>query len=108
MAEVTLDTARIHGWHDFHRISAETFGFPDFYGRNMNAWIDCLTYIREGDGMSSFVLGDTEQLFVRLPDYEVFAGRVPEIAAELLLCVSFVNQRSLESNEKPALVLVLL
>ena len=64
MAEVTLDTTRIHDWHSFHRVCAETFGFPDFYGQNMNAWIDCLTYIREGDGMSNFVLCDSEQLSI--------------------------------------------
>ena len=108
MAEVILDTTRIHDWHSFHQVCAETFGFPDFYGRNMNAWIDCLTYIREGDGMSSFVLGHTQQLFTVLPDYEIFAGRVPEIAEALLSCNAFVNQRSLERGEKPALVLILL
>ena len=108
MAEITLDTAQIHSWRDFHRVSAATFGFPDFCGQNMNAWIDCLTYIREGDGMSSFVLGDTEHLFITLPDYEVFAGRVPEIAEALLSCTAFVNQRSVVSGERPSLVLVLL
>ncbi|WP_407540700.1 barstar family protein [Deinococcus radiomollis] len=108
MAEVTLDTTRIHDWYSFHRVSAETSGFPDFYGQNMNAWIDCLTYIREGDGMSSFVLGDSEQLSINLPDFEVFTGRVPDISAELLLCISFINQRSLERGQKPALVLLLL
>ena len=108
MAEVTLDTTRIHDWHSFHRVCAETFGFPAFYGQNMNAWIDCLTYAREGDGMSSFVLGDTEQLLIVLPDFEVFTERVPAISAELLLYVSFVNQRSVEAAEKPALVFLLL
>ena len=83
---------------DGNRMSAETFGFPDFYGQNTNAWIDCLTYVREGDGMSRLVLGEGEHLFVTLPDDEVFAGRVPEIAEVLLSCTAFVNQRSMASG----------
>jgi len=45
--------------------------------------------------MSSFVLGVSEQLTIILPDFEAFTARVPDISAELLLCVSFINQRSL-------------
>jgi len=74
----------------------------------MNAWIDCLTYIREGDGMSSFVLGDSEHLTIILPDFEAFTARVPDSSAELLLCVAFINQRSLKMKQLPALVLMLL
>ena len=40
---VIIDTARINDWDSFHTIFAEAFGFPGFYGRNMDAWIDCLT-----------------------------------------------------------------
>jgi hypothetical protein len=70
--------------------------------------LGCLTYIREGDGMSHFVLGDAEQSFVTFPDHEVSAGRVLESAEALLSYTAFVNRRSLERDEKPALVLVLL
>ena len=43
-----MPTARLNGelftdWESFHTVSAEVFGFPEFYGRNMNAWIDCLS-----------------------------------------------------------------
>jgi hypothetical protein len=38
---------------DFHDIFNEAFGFPAFYGRNMNAWIDCLTSLdAPADGMT--------------------------------------------------------
>jgi hypothetical protein len=34
---------RIGDADSFHDVSAATFGFPAFYGHNVNAWIDCLT-----------------------------------------------------------------
>ncbi|MDG3003854.1 barstar family protein [Paludisphaera mucosa] len=40
MQLVKLDTRRITDWDAFHDAFAEAFGFPEFHGRNMNAWID--------------------------------------------------------------------
>jgi hypothetical protein len=52
-AEIAIDCLRITDWTSFHTVFAETLGFPDFYGRNMNAWVDCLTYVDEsGDAMT--------------------------------------------------------
>jgi RNAse (barnase) inhibitor barstar len=45
MTLVKLDTGRITDWNTFHDVFAEVFGFPGFYGRNLNAWIDCMTYL---------------------------------------------------------------
>jgi hypothetical protein len=107
MADVTLDTARIRDWDSFHDVCSEAFVFPDFYGRNMNAWIACLTYLEEGDGMSMFVLGVGERLSIHLPEFDVFTASVPEISEALLYCTAFVNKRYLERNETPRLSLVL-
>jgi len=50
---VEIDTRRITDWASFHDVFAEVFGFPGFYGRDMDAWIDCLTYLDSPeDGMS--------------------------------------------------------
>ena len=45
MQLVKLDTRRITDWATFHTEFAEVFGFPAFYGRNMDAWIDCMAYL---------------------------------------------------------------
>ena len=63
MAIVRLNTEQITDWASFHQVCKEAFGFPDFYGANMNAWIDCLTYLTEGDGMTRFVLSEDEMLY---------------------------------------------
>ena len=57
-------------------------GFPDFYSRNMNAWIDCLTYVREGDRMFRFVLQEDEYLYIYLPDFVTFSQREPVISSQ--------------------------
>ena len=51
---IALDTGRITDRDTFHTVFAEAFGFPDFYGRNMNAWIDCITCLDDPDaGMTT-------------------------------------------------------
>jgi RNAse (barnase) inhibitor barstar len=52
MPIVDVDVLPITDWDSFHDTFAVALGFPDFYGRNMNAWVDCLTY--EDDGMTAF------------------------------------------------------
>ena len=42
---VLIDGGRIVDWSSFHAVFAEGMGFPEFYGRNMDAWIDCMTYV---------------------------------------------------------------
>lgn len=106
MAEATLDTAKINDWPSFHAQSAEVFGFPDFYGQNLDAWIDCLTYLPEGDGMSRFVLGPSERLFINLLHFESFSKSQPEICQALSETVAFVNQRYISAGDIPRLVLV--
>jgi barstar (barnase inhibitor) len=60
MAKVRIKTEAITDWQSFHESFKREMGFPDFYGMNMNAWIDCLTYLDEEDGMSRFHLRERE------------------------------------------------
>lgn len=93
--------------HDsFHRISRRVFGSPSFYGENGNAWIDCLTYVHEGDGMSNVVLADEEYLFIHVADSAVWTGSAPDVYLEFLDLVSYVNQRSAGNDLSPRLVVV--
>ncbi|MFM0375819.1 barstar family protein [Paraburkholderia strydomiana] len=42
-----MDTTEIADWPSFHRLFAQIFGFPTFYGSNMDALIDCLSHLDE-------------------------------------------------------------
>jgi RNAse (barnase) inhibitor barstar len=51
---VQIAGSKITDWDSFHDLFAEVFGFPGFYGRNMNAWNDCMTYLAvPEEGMTS-------------------------------------------------------
>ena len=106
MPQVQLHGASIRDWDAFHDQSAAVFGFPTFYGRNMNAWIDCLTYVREGDGMSRFELGPTEALVIEVLDTKAFKGQVPEVFDAFVDCLGVVNQRHVEAGEVPGIHVV--
>ena len=108
MAEVVLDGQRITGWESFHAECKQAFGFPEFYGANMNAWVDCLTYLYDADGMSHVVLQPGEQLHIRVRDADTLRRRQPEILQALVECTEFTNRRYREAGEAPALALELL
>lgn len=105
MVFVQLDTTKITDWASFHQVCEEAFGFPDFYGKNMNAWIDCMSSLDE-EGMTKFLLTTDETLLIEITKTEEFNRRIPEIAHDLIECTAFVNQRYIERNGKPKIALV--
>ncbi len=84
MAIVRLDFEKITNLESFHLVCKNAFGFPEFYGMIMNAWIDCLTYLREDDGMSKFVLKETEHLIIEIPLTRLVISHLPEIMNTLM------------------------
>ena len=102
---VTIPTSRITDWDSFHGVFQTALGFPGFYGRNMNAWIDCLTYL--DDGMTRFTVADGDTLTLRIDDADGFASRCPEQYLALIECAAFVNFRRREAGLNPGLSLLL-
>jgi hypothetical protein len=107
-----MPSARLNGeiitdWDSFHTESAQAFGFPEFYGRSMNAWIDCLSYLRDEDGMSKFRLQENEVLNIEILHSEKLRQQAPEIIEELEFCIAAINERYDDYGEKPALKLTL-
>ena len=107
MPVVSLDGRRIDDWSAFHAACRSAFGFPDFYGCNMDAWIDCLSGLRDGDGMSTFTLGPDETLRIELLYAAALRQKAPEILAALEDCAAEVNERCIENGQKPPLSLLL-
>jgi RNAse (barnase) inhibitor barstar len=108
MATVQLDGKKIGTRNAFHTECQLAFGLPDYYGRNMDAWIDCLSSLREDDGMTKFKLGPDESLQIEVLHSAMLRRRAPEIFDALTECASAVNECYAEMGEKPALNLVLL
>ena len=80
-------------------------GFPEFYGRNLDALIDCLTYRDEDDGMASITVQSGDVLTLQFGDASAFALRCPDQYAGLVQAAAFVNWRRIESGSRPIIAL---
>ncbi|WP_300754422.1 barstar family protein [Janthinobacterium sp.] len=91
----------------FHAQCVQVFGFPEFYGNNIDAWVDCLSYLRDDENMTKFRLKPSEVLEIVLQDAEGMQAQVPDLLEEITFCVAGINERYEDYGEKPALKLVL-
>jgi len=104
--QVKIESARITDWASFHDVFAEAFGFPAFYGRNMNAWIDCMTSLdAPEDGMTTIHAPADRPLMLVITHASSFEQRCPDIFNALLSCAAFVNGRRMEMGERPVLLI---
>ena len=103
---VKLDTRRIADWESFHNVFAEVFGFPAFYGRNMDAWIDCMTHLDDPSaGMMKVHAPPGGVLALELEDVDNFIHRCPDQYGAIIECAAFVNWRRIQTGESAVLAL---
>lgn len=108
MAVIRLNTNLITDWASFHLVCKEAFGFPEFYGRNMNAWIDCMSCLIVDEEMTKFLLKEDEVLHIEITNTEDFNSHLSEILIALVECSAFVNNRYIEAGKSPKVSLVFL
>lgn len=103
MPTVRIDGRRLTDWDSFHTAFAEVFGFPDFYGRNLDAWIDCMTSLDSPeDGLTTIHGSPTDPVVIHLAN----PAAVPsELLDALSDCSAFVNWRRVEAGEPAILIL---
>jgi len=104
-AIVDIPTGEITDWPSFHGVFAAQLGFPEFYGRNMDAWVDCLTSADEDDGMLSVTVAPGEVLTLRLLGAADFKRRCPDIFDAVVGCAAAVNERRIERGGTAVLAL---
>lgn len=107
MATAELDGAAIGSEAAFHAASKAAFGFPDSYSNTIDAWVDCLSYLRDEDGMSAFHLKPNEVLDIVINNSAAFKAALPDLLEEISYCVAGINERYDDYGEKPALKLTL-
>ena len=82
------------------------FEFPAFYGRNMNAWIDCMTYLDvPEDQLTGIHCEQGKVLTIELANVKQFRSRCPEQYSALIECAAFVNWRRIEEGQPSVLAL---
>src|SRR5260370_22342754 len=104
---VRVPGREIEDWDTFHTVFARAFGFPDYCGRNMNAWIDCMTYLDDtGNCEVSVVEGGL--VVIRIDSAAEFAARCPEQHQAIVEGAAFVNHWRVEVSQPPILALMLI
>jgi len=103
---VELDGKKLVGKEQFHNTFAETFGFPDFYGRNMDAWIDCMSSLDfPEDGMTSIHVARGKVLTLKVSNYKYLKKAGESEWLDLLECSAFVNYRRTTPGLNPLIAL---
>lgn len=100
MAVVSIPVADIIDWPTFDDVFARFLRFPESYGRNANAFIDCLGDIARGLDVPPF-LKEGETLTIDLDDVSRFRDRCPDQFAAIVDWVGWVNEQCLY-EERPA------
>lgn len=109
MKTIELKFSIFKNWKIFDEEFAKIFGFPDFYGKNMDAWIDCMSYLDDPDsGMTTINLTPNDLLEFKIVEYkndtEFFKS---EIFQEFALCCFFINNRFKESDSETRLIITI-
>jgi RNAse (barnase) inhibitor barstar len=103
---VRIDAAKITDADSFHSEFATAFGFPAYYGRNLDAWVDCLTCLDDPTaGMTKVNVLPGQILTLVLENADGFKGRCPDLFTAFLECSAFVNWRRVEVGQAPVLAL---
>jgi hypothetical protein len=103
---VRIDATRLRDWESFHAVFKEAMGFPGFYGANMDAWIDCMSYLDDPAArMTSQHVPRGAVLTLQVDGVDEFASRCPEQYEALVECSAFVNWRRTERGDPGVLAL---
>jgi RNAse (barnase) inhibitor barstar len=91
LTRISVNGATIVDVSSFHDEFSRAFRFFDGYGRNRDAWIDCMTDLHGPKALSSLRLPAGESIEIVLKDSATMANSYPEIFAELLRLVRYAN-----------------
>jgi RNAse (barnase) inhibitor barstar len=86
-------------WPSFHDEFSRAFRFVDGYGRNRDAWIDCMTDLHGPNALSGLRLPAGEPIEIVLNGSATMVKSHPEIFAELLRLVRYANNLYAEAQE---------
>lgn len=103
--KLVLNFSQVNDLESMHLLLKEKFGFPDFYGKNVNALIDCWTSLRYPEHeMTKVSLSPEEILELKIVSLPMDSFIVLN---HFLIAVQSVNQRYLDRGSKPVLSLIL-
>lgn len=96
---IRIDADKIHNADSFHAVFDQAFGFPGYYGENMNAWIDCMFCLDDPDsGLTTAKVEKGQVMVLLIENAQSFKTRCPDIFDSLIECAGFVNYQRIENN----------
>ena len=90
-----VDGANICCWETFHNEFQEKMGFFSGYGRNLDAWNDCMRDMytnEEHKSLTKFNLKDGDKFVLRVVNSKKWQESSPETYAAFLECTNFCNK----------------
>lgn len=102
-----INASKILTWNAFHSYFHRTFGFPDFYGRNMNAWIDCMDDLdKPENGMTrGLSIRKGEYLVIRITNVHELREKANDIYLSLIESCAHINNGRVSTGESPLIFL---
>ena len=95
MSTHKINGSDISDWEAFHDVFTKEFDFPDYYGRNMDAWNDCMSDLGAEGEIVSILINDVTAL----------KKRNSNIFEALIECSAFVNYRFTSEGGPPLIAL---
>ncbi|KAB1155363.1 barnase inhibitor [Tenacibaculum aiptasiae] len=95
MKKINVNLADVLDKESFHNVFALAFSFPNYYGKNMDAWIDSVD-----DYCSEY-----KMVVLELKNSEILKKTNRKILNDLLECSAFVNYRRLKRGDNPSLII---
>ncbi len=103
-----IDCAGVRDFESLHDEFQRVFEFAEYYGRNMNAWIDCMTYLDDPEAkMTGVHVEPNKVLTIELIGARELRTNRPELYAAIVEFSSFVNWRRIEVGESPVIALAM-
>lgn len=106
MKIVKVETDKIKDWESFHLEFKNKMWFPNFYWKNMDAWVDCMTYLDDPDSwMTDIIINEWDILVLEIENAEYFKNNYREFYDSIIECMAFVNYRRIKKWFNPVLTI---
>ena len=105
---IDIDGSKIKDHETFHEVFQDTLGFPKFYGRNMDAWNDCMGDLDADSGMTKITVQPGGMVILKINNANDFKNNAPEEYKDLIECTAFVNFARIGMGQDPILSLMLI
>jgi RNAse (barnase) inhibitor barstar len=107
IVEIRLDASKFLSWKTFHSYFQRKFGFPDFYGKNINAWIDCMGDLDKPEyGMVKNISIRKGQCVVfKINNIDDLKSQAHDIYMVIIECSASINSERMRNGELPLIFL---